>query len=198
LYSLLAIHRYRLVAPALAVVLGLSLAPLVASPVHAEALESCAVAAGDPVPDPLPGSPPVGALGVTVTPLVRLPESKPGNTVLPPSREPIAPGYARINYVGGLPDGRLYAPDLNGRMYLIVNGHPIEYLDVEREFPDFQKAPGLGTGFGFVAFHPDFATNGKFYTVHSEAGRALRKKPSLPEETNTTEQHSVVTEWTAG
>jgi hypothetical protein len=74
-----------LVAPALAVVLGLSLAPLVASPVHAEALESCAPAAGDPVPDPLPGSP----------------------------------------------------PDLNGRMYLIVNGHPIEYLDVEREFPDF-------------------------------------------------------------
>lgn len=197
MYSLLAFHRFRLVAPALAVVLAGSLTPLMDSPAHANTPQSCAAKPGDPVPNPLPGVPPVGTLGVTLSLLARLPQSKPGDKVLPPSREPIAPGYARINYVGGLPDGRLYAPDLNGKMYLIDKGKPVEYLDIERKFPDFQKAPGLGTGFAFVAFHPGFATNRKFYTVHTEAGRALRKTPSLLEEKNTTEQHSVITEWTA-
>ncbi|MEV7007931.1 PQQ-dependent sugar dehydrogenase [Streptosporangium sp. NPDC051022] len=150
---------------------------------------SCGVAdtGSLPLPDPLPGDPVVTGLGVTLRELATIPASS-----------PTAP-RARINYVGEVPDrsGRLYVPDLNGKMYLLVNGSPTQYLDVAAAFPDFRTSPNLGTGFGFVAFHPDFATNGKFYTVHSEADAALRTRtPDLPYPDDTA-VHSVITEWTA-
>jgi glucose/arabinose dehydrogenase len=88
-------------------------------------------------------------------------------------------------------------------MYLIEDGTPRqptvhEYLDVAAEFfPDFWSESGLGSGFGFVTFHPDFAKNGNFYTVHTEARGALETKiPHLPAQDRTL-THGVLTEWTA-
>jgi hypothetical protein len=118
----------------------------------------------------------------------------------PPIDDPRVKRWARINFLGEVPDrsGRLFVPDLNGKMYLIEQGTPWEYLNVGAEFsPDFWSEGGFGSGFGFVTFHSDFAKNGKFYTVHTEARQALaRKTPHLPPQDRTL-VHGVLTEWTA-
>jgi hypothetical protein len=71
------------------------------------------------------------------------------------------------------------------------------YLDVRATVgATFFSGRGLGSGFGFVAFHPGFATNGRFYTVHSEAFGALAS--TTPDWTQPDAViHSVLTEWTA-
>ncbi|ANS77890.1 hypothetical protein SGUI_0494 [Serinicoccus hydrothermalis] len=72
------------------------------------------------------------------------------------------------------------------------------YLDVRERFVDnFHNHAGLGTGFGFVEHHPEYAENGIFYTVHTEAGSALTEdEPHFPAYGGVN-YHSVVTEWTA-
>ena len=87
---------------------------------------------------------------------------------------------ARINYIGDVPDGtrRQYVPDLNGPLYLLDRGQRHLYLDLQAEFPDFFSGRGLGSGFGFATFHPEFEENGKLYTVHTEKFADLSTKPT--------------------
>jgi glucose/arabinose dehydrogenase len=148
-----------------------------------------------PITDPIPERPIVSGLALTLTEFVTVPPSDP-----PPTDDPRLKRWARINFLGEVPDrsGRLFVPDLNGKMYFIKRGTPQEYLNVGATFsPDFWTKDGLGSGFGFVAFHPEFAKNGKFYTVHTEAGGALgTKTPHLPAQDRTL-VHGVLTEWTA-
>jgi hypothetical protein len=77
------------------------------------------------------------------------------------------------------------------------SGTPTVYLDVRsRVGANFFSGRGLGSGFGFVAFHPEFAANGRFYTVHSEGFGALTS--ITPDWTQSgAVVHSVLTEWTA-
>src|SRR5262249_55692160 len=45
------------------------------------------------------------------------------------------------------------------------------YIDFSKGFPNFANASpngGFGTGLGAIVFDPDYARNGKFYTVHAE------------------------------
>jgi hypothetical protein len=115
-----------------------------------------------------------------------------------PAFQDTAP-MARINHLSEVPDGsgRLAVPDLFGSLYLIAEGVPSEYLDLAAEFDDFVNSPGLGAGFGSVSFHPEFAENGLFYTVHTEAGAALDEQtPDLPGP-ETPAVHGVITEWMA-
>lgn len=144
----------------------------------------------DPLPDPVPSS-----LGLTVEEFAQLPKSEP----TPPPTDQRLVRWARINHVGEVPDGsgRLYVPDLNGNMYLLDHGVQHVYLDIKAQFPDFFSGRGLGSGAGFITFHPDFRRNGKFYTVHTENGAALSKPTTFPPETNPPFLHSIITEWTA-
>ncbi|MFJ2029885.1 PQQ-dependent sugar dehydrogenase [Streptosporangium sp. NPDC087985] len=88
-------------------------------------------------------------------------------------------------------------PDLNGRLYLLENGTPHVYLDVGATFaPQFFSGVGLGQGFGFVTFHPEFKKNGTFYTVHTELASATTKTPDMKPQSGTL-YHGIVTEWTA-
>jgi hypothetical protein len=151
---------------------------------------------GEPIDDPIPEQPIQSGLGLQLTEFTRLPQSQtyPG----PPSDQRLV-RWNRINYLGEIPDGsgRLYVPDLNGKLYLVENGTPHEYLDVGATFaPAFFSQRGLGQGFGFVAFHPDFKQNGRFYTVHVEDASLATRQPDLTPEPNTV-FHGVVTEWTA-
>jgi hypothetical protein len=105
----------------------------------------------------------------------------------------------RINYLGEVADGsgRLYVPDLNGKLYMLERGRPQVYLDVGATFaPAFFSGRGPRPGFGFAAFHPEFARNGRFYTVHTEDASLATRQPDLTPQPNTV-FHGIVTEWTA-
>uniref|UniRef100_UPI0039BFC956 PQQ-dependent sugar dehydrogenase n=1 Tax=Lentzea alba TaxID=2714351 RepID=UPI0039BFC956 len=147
-----------------------------------------------PVADPLP-TPGASGLGLELTEVAQLPESKP----VPPPTDARLRRHNRINYLGEVPDGsgRLFVPDMNGKLYLLDHGVQHAYLDLGAVVgPDFHSHRGLGSGFGFTAFHPKFARNGKFYTVHTETGSALTgKTPDLPSANSVV--HGVITEWTA-
>jgi glucose/arabinose dehydrogenase len=151
--------------------------------------------ADGPIADPIPEKPVVSGLALTLQEFVTIPRSEG-----PPTDDPRLHRWARINFLGEVPgrSGRLFVPDLNGKLYLIENGMRREYLNLTTQLSaDFFFTEGLGSGFGFVAFHPDFARNGKFYTVHTEAGHALATKtPDLPAQDRTLVQ-GVLTEWTA-
>ena len=147
-----------------------------------------------PISDPVPEDPVQSRLGLVLEEFAQLPES----VATPPATDPRLIRHARINAIGEVPDGsgRLFVPDLNGLLYLLRDGDPRVYLDFRAEFPDFFSGRGLGSGSGFVAFHPEFADNGIFYTVHTENGAALAKETTYPAQADTY-LHSVITEWTA-
>jgi Glucose / Sorbosone dehydrogenase len=149
-----------------------------------------------PLADPIPARPVTSGLGLTLAEVATFPQS----TTTPPTTDTRLIRHARINFLTEAPDrsGRMFVPDLNGKLYFVKHGSTHEYLDVGATFaPDFWSGRGLGSGFSFVAFHPQFARNGKFYTVHTEALAALTTKPpDLPAQANPSVQ-GVLTEWTA-
>ena len=117
------------------------------------------------------------------------------------SRQDVNPaGWARINYVRELPDGRRFASDQRGFLYLLDGGsRPIVYADIAATFP-LAVYNRLSAGFTGFAFHPEFAQNGLFYTTH---GETAVDNPAAPDfippgftETDVT-YHNVITEWRA-
>jgi hypothetical protein len=154
------------------------------------------VAAGEPVSDPVPEDPVRSSLGLVLEEYHQFPKTEPH----PAPTDYRLMRHARINYIGDVPDGtrRQYVPDLNGQLYLLDRGRRHLYLDVKARFPDFFSGRGMGSGFGFVTFHPEFEDNGKFYTVHTEQFGAVGSKPTTYPTQPKTFLHGVVTEWTAG
>ncbi|NKE57350.1 hypothetical protein FXN61_11085 [Lentzea sp. PSKA42] len=156
-----------------------------------------AAAQPGPVADPLPAPAPSGT-GVKLQEIARLPQS----STTPAAGDSRLKQYNRVNYLGEIPDGsgRFFVPDMNGKMYTLNRDGSGQrtYLDVRATIGgNFHNHQGLGSGFGFVAFHPQFASNGKFYTAHTEAKDALKnRKPDLPSPSNAV-VHGVITEWTA-
>jgi hypothetical protein len=63
----------------------------------------------------------------------------------------------------------LFVVDLRGKLYRLRNNKPVVYMDMAKLKSKFINEPGLATGFGSFAFHPDFLRNGLIYTTHSEA-----------------------------
>ncbi len=63
---------------------------------------------------------------------------------------------------------RCFVVDLRGILYEIVGKEWRPMLDMKKERPHFIHIPGLATGFGSFAFHPDFYQNGLLYTTHTE------------------------------
>lgn len=65
--------------------------------------------------------------------------------------------------------GGLFILDLRGVLYKFQDNQLQVYMDIGKLKPKFINQPGLGTGFGSFAFHPEFAKNGLLYTTHTEA-----------------------------
>jgi glucose/arabinose dehydrogenase len=150
---------------------------------------------GEPIADPIPEQPIAAGLGLRLEEFAQLPQSEP----TPPPTDQRLVRRNRINFLGEIPDGsgRLYVPDLNGKLYVLRRGMPHVYLDVGATFaPAFFSGRGLGQGFGFATFHPDFERNGRFYTVHTEQASLATRAPDLTPQPNTI-YHGIVTEWTA-
>ena len=96
---------------------------------------------------------------------MRLPDTR----GLRPLDQDVSPaGWARINFVRDLPDGRRFVNDSRGLLYLLDrNNQPSVYANVAATFP-LAVYNRLESGFIGFDFHPEFARNGLFYTVHGE------------------------------
>lgn len=79
------------------------------------------------------------------------------------------PPVARINKLLHMPGtDRLFIHDLRGKLYELTGDTVQTFLNIAKLRKNFIEKPGLGTGLGTFAFHPDFLSNGLFYTTHTE------------------------------
>jgi hypothetical protein len=136
-------------------------------------------------------------LTVQIRDVIRLPDTR----GIRPLDQDVAPaGWARINYVRDLPDGRRFVNDSRGILYLLdSNNRPSVYANVAAAFP-FAIYNRLESGFIGFAFHPEFARNGLFYTVHGERATDNPSTPNFipPGFTRSdVTYHNVITEWHA-
>ena len=147
--------------------------------------------------NPIPAPVVKRGLAVEIRDLLRLPDTR----ATRPADQDVSPsGWARVSYVRDLPDGRRFVNDSRGFLYLIgANKEPQAYLNFAALFPH-AVYNRLESGFiGFV-FHPEFARNGLFYTVHGERAAGNPKTPdfippgfALKDVT----YHNIITEWHA-
>ena len=136
-------------------------------------------------------------LAVEIRDVVRLPETR---GLRPADQDVVPSGWARVSFVRDLPDGRRFVNDSRGFLYLLDrNNQPTVYANVGAAFP-FAIYNRLESGFIGFDFHPDFARNGLFYTVHGERAMGNPATPNfIPPgftQANVT-YHNVITEWHA-
>src|SRR5437660_1208898 len=147
--------------------------------------------------NPIPARIEKRGLAVEIRDVVRLPDTR----GLRPADQDVSPaGWARVSYVRELPDGRRFANDSRCCLYLIdKDNKPRVYADVSEAFPNgiYNR---LESGFiGFV-FHPEFAANGLFYTVHAEKAAGNPKTPDfipIGYGLKDVTYHNIITEWHA-
>jgi len=147
--------------------------------------------------NPIPA--PIAKRGLTVEikDVMRLPDTR---SIRPADQDVTPSGWARISYVRDLPDGRRFVNDSRGIIYLIDSSNQARvYANIGSIFPNAvynRLESGL---IGFV-FHPEFARNGLFYTVHAERGPGNPKTPDFippgfgPKDVT---YHNIITEWHA-
>ncbi|MDR3712416.1 MAG: PQQ-dependent sugar dehydrogenase, partial [Puia sp.] len=105
------------------------------------------------------------------------------------------PPLTRINKMDYQPGKKdLFIMDLRGKLYSLAGKQPVVYLDLAALTPHFISEPGLGTGFGSFAFHPDFAHNGLLYTTHTEPAHIKKADFHYADSMKVTLQW-VLTEW---
>jgi len=141
--------------------------------------EGAAAGLDNPLPDPIPD------LGVRLD-LEFL-------TQIPPSDS--VPPLAKITKLESEPtSGRTFVQDQRGVLYELKNGQHQVYFPLRDLRPDLMFKPGLATGFGSYAFHPEFEKNGLLYTSHSEKGKAQTPDFAYADSIKVTLQW-VLTEW---
>lgn len=146
------------------------------------------------VRDPIKEMPAQSQYGLTLSEYASFPTSTP----TPAPTDQRLNRVARLNTIMEVPDGsgRRAVPDLNGNLYFVKDGRPSVYLDVAATFaPQFFSGRGLGQGFGYVAFDPEFRTNGKVYTIHTEDAAKATAVPDYAQPR--TIYQGVINEWTA-
>jgi mono/diheme cytochrome c family protein len=113
----------------------------------------------------------------------------------PPSGDSGKLPLTRITQLGNQPGSSdPFILDLRGKLYKLQNSKPVVYMDMAKLEPKFINVPGLATGFGSFAFHPDFAKNGLLYTTHSEPAGTAKADFGYADSIKVTLQW-VVTEW---
>lgn len=147
--------------------------------------------------NPLPAPIEKRGLAVEIKDLVRLPDTR----AMVPAGQDVSPaGWARVSFVRDLPDGRRFVNDSRGLLYLLdQENKPSVYANVAEAFP-FAIYNRLESGFIGFDFHPEFAKNGLFYTVHGERAMGNPAKlnfipPGFTQADVT--YHNVITEWHA-
>ena len=179
----------QILSPTFALVL---LAPLAAAPANAQTGAQLPITE-NPIPAPVEKQ----GLAVELRDYVRLPRTL---GALPTDRDVNPPGYARVSFVIDAPDGRRFANDQRGFIYILEEGaEPSLYLDFRPSFP-YTLYNRLESGLIGFGFHPEFADNGLFYTVHVEH---VQDNPAEPHfippgfDSADVTHHNVITEWRA-
>src|SRR6267154_6112868 len=114
-----------------------------------------AVAIHAQIGDPLPSVVKRG-LGVEVRDVVRLPDTR---SLRPADQDVVPAGWARVSFVRDLPDGRRFANDSRGLLYLLDGSKPPSvYMNFGEKFP-LAVYNRLESGFIGFTFHPEFARN---------------------------------------
>jgi len=116
-------------------------------------------------------------------------------TQIPSSSSDGRPPAARITKLGFQPASNyLFVVDLRGKLYRLQNNSATVYMDMTKLRPKFISEPGLATGFGSFAFHPDFVKNGILYTTHTESAGSGKADFAYEDSIKVTLQW-VLTEW---
>jgi len=147
----------------------------------------------NPLPDPVVKK----AVAVQIKDVVRLPDTR---GIRPADQDVNPAGWARVSFVRDSPDGRRFVNDSRGFLYLLDRSNKLSvYADTTEAFP-YAIYNRLESGFIGFDFHPEFAKNGLFYTVHGERVQGNPKKPDFippgfaPADVT---YHNVITEWHA-
>jgi hypothetical protein len=145
--------------------------------------------------NPIPAPITKGSLAVEIRDVVRLPETR---GLRPADQDVVPAGWARVSFVRDLPDGRRFVNDSRGFLYLLDRDNkPSVYTNVGAAFP-YAIYNRLESGFIGFDFHPEFARNGLFYTVHGERAKDNPATPNFIPPGFTKDDvtyHNVITEW---
>lgn len=137
------------------------------------------------LPDPILDSIPDSGIRLDLEFVMQIP---PSDTV---------PPLAKITKLESEPvSGRTFLNDQRGVLYELKGNKYHEYLPIRDLMPNILFKPGLATGLGSYAFHPEFDENGIFYTGHSEKGIAAPADFAYPDSVKVFLQW-VLTEWKA-
>ena len=119
-------------------------------------------------------------------------------TQIPPSSDSSKLPLTRINKLDFQPNtGTSFILDQRGKLYQMLHNRPTLYMDLATLKPAFIHEPGLNSGVGSFAFHPQFAKNGLFYTTHTEPTGSATADFTYADSIKVRIQW-VVTEWKAG
>ena len=157
----------------------------------------------NPIPTPITKQ----GLRVQLEDVVQFPNSL---STLGSKPDHIPSSRARINFFREAPDGRMFVNDLRGQLYRLDQDlQPQLYLDIDDNnggsgsiFPATWFTNGLASGFISFEFHPDFESNGLFYTIHMERAQNTAAVPNfsttdLGDPNLDVAWHTVITEWDA-
>ena len=136
-------------------------------------------ALSNPLPQPIDSS----GLVVEVEFIAEIPAS---------AKEGFKTRITKLDYMPG--SERLFIVDIRGKLYELQNNNPVVYMDMATLKPKFIDKPGLATGFGSFAFHPEFLKNGLLYTTHTEGPGSAPADFHYPDSIPVTLQW-VVSEW---
>lgn len=140
-------------------------------------------AAGEALEDPIPEKTMDSGLALELEFFTQIPAS-----------DSISPLAKITKMESELVSGRLFVQDQHGKMYELVNGKPKVFFDLRALRPDFVSKPGLATGFGSYAFHPEYVNNGLLYTSHTEKPGSKTADFAYADSIKVTMQW-VLTEW---
>ena len=150
-----------------------------------------------PITNPIPAPIVKRGLTVGVKDVVRLPDTR---RMRPADQDVTPAGWARVSFVRDAPDGRRFANDSRGFLYLLDrNNQPSVYANVGAVFP-LAVYNRLESGFIGFAFHPEFAT--QRVVLHRARGAATGN-PAAPNfippgfTAADVNYHNIITEWHA-
>jgi len=118
-------------------------------------------------------SSPTPGISVEIADIIQLPDTRNLGAQEQSEDSRVSDSVARINFMRELPDNsdRWFVNDLRGDLYLVDSNTNTQqsYVNLRSEIPSFRYGPsGLSTGLLSVTPHPEFASNGLFYTLHTE------------------------------